>query len=54
MIEFIINYEDGVLDEAQIIEGFQELIDDGIVWQLQGHYGRTACALIEAGFCTRY
>jgi len=45
-------YEAGELDEDQIVAGFQQLIDSGLVWQLQGHYGRTAKALIDAGYCT--
>ena len=35
-----------------MIEGFQALIDSGLVWQLQGSYGRTAIALIEQELCT--
>lgn len=50
---FVIAYEGGELDEAAIIDGFQHLIDSGLAWQLQGHYGRTAKALIDAGYCTR-
>ena len=34
------------------VEAVQHLIDTGIVWHLQGSYGRTAARLIEAGFCT--
>jgi len=30
---------------------FQEMINDGTVWQLQGSYGRTAQALIAGGIC---
>ena len=39
--------------EDMSIEAWQTLIDDGIVWQLQGAFGRTAAALIEAGVCVR-
>ena len=39
--------------EQEIIDAFQFLLDDGIVWQLQGFYGRTANALIEAGLITK-
>ena len=48
----IIAYENGELDDAEeTIEFFQEIIDSGLVWQLQGHYGRVAISLIEAGLC---
>lgn len=50
-VGFIMAYEGGELDDEQIIKGFQDLINTGIVWQLQGHYGRTAKALIDAGYC---
>ena len=46
-------YEEGVLDEEETVDLFQQLIDDGTVWQLQGHYGRTAAVLIASGACTQ-
>lgn len=52
VVGFIIDYETGMIDdEDELIEGFQALIDSGMVWTLQGHYGRTAKALIEGGHC---
>lgn len=50
-VTFILDYEAGVLSEEEVIEGFQHLIDNGIVWSLQGSYGRTAATLIAAGHC---
>jgi hypothetical protein len=50
-VDFITAYEAGETDEQETIEGFQRLIDSGIVWQLQGSYGRMAMALIDAGYC---
>lgn len=52
LVGFIMDYECGDIEEDRLIDGFQRMIDDGTVWQLQGHYGRTAVALIEAGLCT--
>ena len=37
--------------EEQIYEAWQYLIDTGLCWQLQGWFGRTACALINEGIC---
>lgn len=47
----IIAFEEGELDFDEQVELFQELIDSGLAWKLQGTYGRTANALIEAGYC---
>lgn len=49
MVDRIIDYETGQLDEVETIELFQELVDTGLAWQLQGHYGRTASRLMDAG-----
>ena len=45
----IIAYEEGSLSEQETLELFQELVDSGDAWTLQGHYGRTAKYLIDAG-----
>ena len=51
MINQVIAYEQGELDEEGIIDMFQELINSGLAWKMQGSYGRTAKALIDAGYC---
>ena len=48
----IIMYEQGELDEQQTIQLFQELVDSGMIMSLQGHYGRFAAQLLEAGLIT--
>ncbi len=50
-VDKIIAFEQGDLDFEATIELFQELIYSGLVWQLQGSYGRTARALIDEGLC---
>jgi hypothetical protein len=49
----VIRYEQDELDGNEIIQLFQELIDNGMAWSLQGHYGRMAMDLIENGYCKR-
>lgn len=49
----IIAYESGELDEEKTVELFQKLVDNGMAWSLQGHYGRQATALIESGLVRR-
>jgi hypothetical protein len=52
-IEKIIAYENGEMEDPQeTVQFFQEIINSGLIWQLQGHYQRTAKSLIEAVLCT--
>ena len=46
----IINYEEGKLNDTQTLKLFSSLIRSGAVWSLQGHYGRTASAMIQDGW----
>ena len=48
-IDKIIAYESGELSEEETITLFQSLVNSGLAWKLQGSYGRTAMAMIEAG-----
>jgi len=52
LINQIIAYEQGELFGQEVIDFFQELVNTGKAWSLQGHYGRTAKALIEEGLVT--
>lgn len=51
LVDKIMAYEAGEMSDQEEIKFFQELIDSGQAWTLQGHYGRTARALIDAGQC---
>jgi len=51
-VDKIIKYESGGMNEHELIEFFQGLIDSGVVWKLQGSYGKMAMHLINEGICT--
>jgi len=50
VVDMIIAYESGELNDNETLELFSNLIKSGQAWRLQGHYGRTARAIIEAGY----
>lgn len=51
--EKIMAYELGMMEtEQEVIELYQELVDTGLAWSLQGSYGRTARDLINMGLVT--
>jgi hypothetical protein len=52
LVTALIGLDEGTLDEEQEIELFQELVDSGLAWKLQGRIGRQAADLIEAGLVT--
>lgn len=48
-VDDIMRYESGEMDETDQVVFFAGLIADGTAWQLQGHYGRVAASMIQAG-----
>jgi hypothetical protein len=49
LVDQLIAYEEGQITEDEQIALFQDLIDSGTCWHLEGHYHRVAATLIEAG-----
>jgi hypothetical protein len=49
LVDKIISFESGELNNEGILELFAELIKTGQAWSLQGCYGRTAQGLIDKG-----
>jgi hypothetical protein len=50
-VDAIMALESGELNDEQIVALFQDLIDSGLAWRLQGSYGRMAKRLIDDGYC---
>lgn len=53
LVDQIMEYESGMLSDPETLEMFSEMVRSGTAWSLQGHYGRTASALIEDGWLNR-
>lgn len=49
-VNSLMDWEDGKLDFEQEVKLFQQLVDSGAAWQLQGMYGRRAKWLIDQGY----
>lgn len=49
--EDLIKYENDEMTDEEEVAFFQKLIDTGMAWTLQGHYGRTAERFINEGLC---
>ena len=47
IIDYIMDYEMGNMSDIDTLKMFSELIKNGMAWNLQGHYGRTAQTLID-------
>lgn len=48
-VDDIMRYEDGDMSQQEEIAMFQKLVRSGLAWSIQGSYGRTARAMIDAG-----
>jgi len=51
IVDAIMSFEAGDLDQELTVSLFQKLIDTNLAWQLQGSYSRIAMQLIDAGLC---
>lgn len=49
--EDYIKYENDEMTDEEEVAFFQKLINTGMAWTLQGHYGRTAERFINDGLC---
>jgi hypothetical protein len=47
------DYEAGALTTREIVQLFADLLNSGLIYQLQGSYGRQAQQLIEENYLIR-
>jgi len=50
IVDKMIAYESGDMDEGQVIDFFQELLDRRLISSLQGSYQRIATILLDKGY----
>lgn len=53
LVDQIMEYESGMLSDPETLEMFSTIVKEKLQYSLQGHYGRTASALIEDGWLNR-
>ena len=53
ILSLILNFEDGNISNYNFYKLFSYLIETGLVWQLQGSYGRIGKELIESGHISK-
>ena len=53
VVNQIMAYEQGDMDDEEVIDFFQVLLDTRIIYSLQGSYQRQAQVLLEAGYIER-
>ena len=54
-IDQMMEYESGELSDQDTLDMFSNIIKEhGMLWSLQGHYGRTVSTLIEDGWLDKY
>ena len=49
IVDKMVSYEGGEMNDEETIEFFQELLDRRLIASLQGNYQRTAALLLELG-----
>jgi hypothetical protein len=49
LVDQLIAYEEGQITGDEEVAFFEQLVESGTCWQLQGHYQRVAATLLEAG-----
>jgi hypothetical protein len=54
LVDKIIDYENGNLTHIEVLSLFQELVNTGVAWELQGSYRRTAMDLLKSGLIRAY
>lgn len=52
-VSLLMEYEEGSLGANSTLDLFASLAKSGMAWSLQGHYGRTAQALIDDGWISK-
>lgn len=52
LLSMIMDYENGALSAKGTVKLFSHIVKNGMQYSLQGHYGRTASAMIQDGLLT--